>query len=98
MERARQNSGHSAERDFAADQAFRAPFIPSRWERELRKESLMPRFIKLSFLSLLLIAFSSPLLAQSTTSLRGTITDAKAAVLPDATVTLTDPKTGFSRT
>ena len=34
----------------------------------------------------------------ATTSLRGTITDAKGAVLQEATVTLSNPATGFSRT
>jgi len=32
-----------------------------------------------------------------TTSLRGTVSDAKGAVLQDATVTITDPQNGFSR-
>src|SRR5580704_11484549 len=32
----------------------------------------------------------------STTSLRGTISDPQSAILPDATVTLTNPATGFS--
>ncbi len=34
----------------------------------------------------------------ATTSLRGTVYDAKKAVLPGATVTLTNPATGFART
>jgi hypothetical protein len=34
----------------------------------------------------------------ATTSLRGTISDSKGAVLPDATVTLTNPETSFTRT
>jgi hypothetical protein len=33
-----------------------------------------------------------------TTSLRGVVSDAKGAVLPDATITITDPQNGFSRT
>ena len=36
--------------------------------------------------------------AQSTTSLHGIISDAKGAVLPGATVTIMDPRTGFTRT
>jgi hypothetical protein len=36
--------------------------------------------------------------AQSTTSLRGVIIDAKGAVLPGAIVTIRDPQTGFTRT
>lgn len=34
----------------------------------------------------------------ATSSLRGTVTDSKAAVLPGATVIVQDPQTGFSRT
>ena len=34
----------------------------------------------------------------ATTSLRGVVSDAKGAVLPDATVTVNDPQNGFSRT
>ena len=52
-------------------------------------------------LAVLIITFfvlSTFLLAQSaTTSVRGTITDAKAAVIAGATVTLSNPATGFSR-
>ncbi len=36
--------------------------------------------------------------AQSTTSLRGVITDAKGALLPGAAVKINDPRTGFTRT
>ncbi len=36
--------------------------------------------------------------AQSTTSLRGTVTDPKGALLPGTDVTLADPQTGFTRT
>jgi hypothetical protein len=49
--------------------------------------------------SLWLASFlSSLVVAQSTTSLRGTITDPKGALLAGATVTLADPQTGFTRT
>src|SRR5271169_1689784 len=44
------------------------------------------------------LALSGLAAAQSTTSLRGVITDAKGALLPGATVTLSDPKIGFTRT
>ncbi|HTS38398.1 MAG TPA: carboxypeptidase-like regulatory domain-containing protein [Candidatus Solibacter sp.] len=40
---------------------------------------------------------STSLIAQSTTSLRGVVSDAKGAVLPGATVRVDDPKTGFAR-
>jgi hypothetical protein len=45
------------------------------------------------------LAFSTLILAQtSTTSLRGTVYDAKGAVVPGATLTITNPAIGFSRT
>src|SRR6202051_4354982 len=45
------------------------------------------------------LAVTSLIWTQSgTTSLRGAVSDAKGAVLPDATVTVTDPQNGFSRT
>ena len=45
------------------------------------------------------LAFSLPLAAQTgTTSLRGTVSDPNQAVIQGATVTVTDPQTGFSRT
>ena len=45
------------------------------------------------------LAFSTFVWTQSaTTSLRGTVSDVKGAVLPEATVTLSNPDTGFSRT
>jgi Carboxypeptidase regulatory-like domain len=46
-----------------------------------------------------LLAFASLLMAQTaTTSLRGTVFDAKGAVVTGATVTITDPSNGFTRT
>ena len=47
---------------------------------------------------LLSVFMSSFAVSQSTTSLRGVVTDAKGAVLPGATVTIHDSQTGFSRT
>jgi Carboxypeptidase regulatory-like domain len=46
---------------------------------------------------LLSVFMSSFAVSQSTTSLRGVVTDAKGAVLPGATVTIHDSQTGFSR-
>src|ERR1700682_5739932 len=46
-------------------------------------------------LSLVLSAFAA--YSQSTTSLRGTVSDPSAAVIPQAKVTLQDPATGFKR-
>ena len=48
-------------------------------------------------LAVIFVALSFFAAAQSTTSLRGVITDAKGALLPGATVKLSDPKTGFDR-
>jgi hypothetical protein len=45
----------------------------------------------------LLSSLSSPLIAQSTTSLRGIVSDAKGAVVPGASVNISDPRTGFAR-
>src|SRR6266545_3846197 len=46
-----------------------------------------------------LVLFASPVAAQRTTgNLRGTVTDATHAIVPGATVTVTNPDTGFSRT
>src|ERR1043165_394263 len=41
---------------------------------------------------------SSPVLAQSTATLQGTVTDAKGAVLPNATVTVRNKATSTERT
>ena len=50
-------------------------------------------------ISLLLLSLvSSFLTAQSTTSLRGVVTDIKGAVLPGASVKIYDSQTGFART
>lgn len=47
----------------------------------------------------LLLTFGAFLSAQTgTTSVRGVVSDANGAVLPGATVTVSDPATGFSRT
>ena len=53
------------------------------------------------FFPLMLVAglfFSSPVLAQSTATLQGTVTDAKGAVIPNATVTVKNKATSAERT
>src|SRR3989442_11786641 len=50
--------------------------------------------------SLLVFLFALSVLIwgqSATTSLRGTVVDVKGAVLPAATVAVTDPQTGYSR-
>jgi hypothetical protein len=57
------------------------------------------RFGLLAVLIVNVIAFSALSFSQSaTTSLRGTITDPKGAVVQGASLTLSNPETGFSRT
>ncbi len=57
------------------------------------------RIAKLTSLLVLAGLLSAYVCAQSgTTSLRGTITDPNGAVIPGATVTLSNPQTGYSRT
>jgi multidrug efflux pump subunit AcrA (membrane-fusion protein) len=49
--------------------------------------------------AVVILALSSLILAQTaTTSLRGTVTDPKGAVLPGAVVTIVDVQNGYSRT
>jgi len=50
-----------------------------------------------SCLGLLLLAMPLALDAQSTTSLRGTVTDPSGSAIPDAVLTLTNAATGFKR-
>ena len=52
----------------------------------------------LGLVSLLLTLLASNLLAQSNTSLRGTVTDLTGAVIPGATLTLTNTATQAVRT
>ena len=55
--------------------------------------------LKAFALTLLLFFFSGLVWAQSsTTALRGTVSDAKGFVLPDVSVVITNPTTGFTRT
>src|SRR5205085_7040443 len=64
-----------------------------------RLQELRMRTVKFVSLLLLLTTLSSLVLAQTaTSSLRGTVTDPKGAVIPGATVTLTNPATGYNRT
>lgn len=57
------------------------------------------RIAKLISLFIVAALLSTYVCAQTgTSSLRGTITDAKGAVIPGATVTIANPQTGYSRT
>ena len=57
-----------------------------------KKIALFPLFLLVAGL------LSSPVLAQSTATLQGTVTDAKGAVIPNATVTVRNRSTSFERT
>jgi hypothetical protein len=58
----------------------------------------MLRSIQVVAVLLFLSLVSSVLVAQSTSSLHGVVSDAKGAVLPGATVRIYDSQTGFTRT
>lgn len=55
-------------------------------------------FFRPLFLLVAGLLVSSPVLAQSTATLQGTVTDAKGAVVPNATVTVRNRSTSFERT
>jgi hypothetical protein len=57
----------------------------------------MRGFSRLFCYAVLLVSISVPGFTQSTTSLRGVITDAAGAVVSGATVRISDPKIGFAR-
>lgn len=58
----------------------------------------MNRVYCIGFLCLVMFASSIAGLAQATTSLRGSVKDVSGAVVPNASITLSDPSTQFSRT
>jgi hypothetical protein len=61
---------------------------------------MLSKKIALFFLLFLVVAgllVSSPVLAQSTATLQGTVSDAKGALIPNATVTVRNRSTSFER-
>ena len=54
--------------------------------------------VMLSVLLLMLVLSATPAVAQSTSSVRGTVADQQGSVLPNATVTLTSKDTNLVRT
>src|SRR6476620_12556390 len=61
---------------------------------------MLSKQIALFFPLFMLVAgllVSSPVLAQSTPTIQGTVTDAKGAVIPNATVTVKNKNTSFER-
>jgi hypothetical protein len=68
-------------------------------ERAMRRETRTVRVILvLASLAFIVVFLTALLQAQSsTTSLRGTITDPQGAILAEATVTLSNPANGFSK-
>src|SRR4051812_23783172 len=74
---------------FAADQLLGRPG---------RVEQMSRSLIVRTALTLLVLVHAGVAMAQSSGSLRGTVADSTGAVLPGATVTLTNEATKFTRT
>jgi outer membrane receptor protein involved in Fe transport len=64
----------------------------------MRKSTRQKRFSITFLASLLLLILSVPVMAQSTATLQGTVTDPKGAVMPNAKVVVHNQATGIERT